>query len=108
MVAARRRGLTFDEFWQEAVRPQCSIVMVTTPDPPRGAVRWPTDRTDRLNWQAAINSSKAGWHRAYERRRPSEPEAALDILRPGLAALEEVAEARAEAELDDGPHAVAA
>lgn len=99
MVAARRRGLTFEEFWEEAVRPQRSLVMVTTPNPPRGAVRWPTDRNDRLGWQDAIRASKAGWHRAFERAAPTQPEAALALLAPALEALDKVAESRAAAEL---------
>lgn len=103
MVEARRRGLTFEEFWQEAIRQGCALVMVTTPDPPRGAVRWPTDRNDRVNWQAAIIASKAGWHRAYDRQRPTESEAALAFLAPGLAALDEVAEERAADEMDGEP-----
>lgn len=103
MVEARRRGLTFEEWWEEAMRPGCAIVMVTTPNPPRGAVRWPTDRNDRVNWQASLKSSKAGWRRAYERRRPTSAEAALALLAPGLEALEAVADERALEEIDDVP-----
>lgn len=107
MVAARRRGLTFSEFWEEAIRPGCAIVMVTAVSPPRGAVRWPTDRNDRINWHAAIIASKAGWHRAYERRRPTIEEAALQFLAPGLEALDALAEALDTGEPADRP-AVAA
>lgn len=99
MVEARRRGLTFEEWWEEAIRPQRALVMVTTANPPRGAVRWPTDRNDRLSWQDAIRSSKAGWHRAYERKAPTVAEAALMLLAPALEALDEAAERIAAEEL---------
>lgn len=99
MVAARRRGLSFEEFWMEAVRPRKPIVMVTHPDPPEGAVRWPTDRNQRVDWQVGISGSKEGWQRAYERRVPTRSEAALGLLAPGLEALDAVAEERAEDEL---------
>lgn len=99
MVAARRRGLSFEAFWEEAVRPGLPLVMVTHPDPPAGAVQWPTDRNDRVTWQAAINGSKAGWQRSFERRPPTPQEAALLLLAPALGALDVVADERARDEL---------
>lgn len=99
LLAARRRGLSFDEAWNEAVRPGKTVVMTNTPNPPAGAVRWPSDRNDRVTWQAATLDAKDGWRRAYDREPPSKQEAALALLAPGLDALGEVAEDRAGDEL---------
>lgn len=99
MVEARRRGLTFGEWWEQAVRPGKAVVMTNSSSPPVGAVRWPSDRNDRITWQHAILGSKDGWRRAYNREPPLEREAALDILRPGLEALDEVAREREHDEL---------
>jgi hypothetical protein len=77
MVAARRRGLSFEEWWAEAVRPGRPVVMVTDLDPPAHCVRWPTDRMDQRAWQEAILSAKDGWRRAYNREPPTAAERAL-------------------------------
>lgn len=63
---ALRRGLSFDEFWIEAVRPGKALVKMTHPNPPPGAVRWPTDYHDRQTWRAAILETEDGWRRIYE------------------------------------------
>jgi hypothetical protein len=104
MLLARRRGLSFEAWWAEAVRPGLPIVMVNHPSPPPGCVRWPTDRNDRVTWMFAINGSKDGWRRAFNREAPSGPEAALALLAPALGVLSELGEVR---ELDElrGPHA---
>lgn len=99
MVQARRRGLSFDEWWEEAVRPHKPLVMTNTVDPPEGAVRWPSDRNPRVDWQVAIHGSREGWRRSFERRPPTVQEAALTLLAPGLDALERVAAERAADEL---------
>jgi hypothetical protein len=91
MVAARRRGLSFEDFWCEAMRPRASTVMVTTPNPPAGAVRWPTDRNDRVSWQAALSSAKDGWRRAYERVERKPGEEALAYLADEIGALADAA-----------------
>lgn len=105
MVLARRRGLTFDQWWAEAMRPGQPLVMVTHPSPPAGAVRWPTDRNDRVTWQSALNGAKDGWRRAFEQRDPSPAERAVRDLGDAIDALvvdaEELAEIAAEAELLD-------
>lgn len=80
MVEARRRGLSFDEFWGEAMQTGAPTVMVTTPSPPAGAVQWPTDRADRVNWQAALLGAKDGWRRSFERVEPTPGERALTVL----------------------------
>lgn len=101
MVIARRRGLSFEQWWEEAVRPHKPLIMVTHPSPPPGAVRWPTDRNDRVTWQAAIRSAKAGWRRVYERKQPTRQEEALRYLGEDLGVLEEVADERAAVELHE-------
>lgn len=101
-VAARGRGLSFEEFWTEAVREQASLVMTNHPDPPVGAVRWPTDRNDRKAWQGAIYGSRDGWRRAYEGLPAPAEEGALGILADGFAAMDEVACEREADELDRG------
>lgn len=108
MLKARRRGLSFEQWWEEAVRPQKSLIMVTHPNPPEGAVRWPTDRNDRETWKAAIRGSKAGWRRAYERCHPTRQEEALRYLGEDLGVLEEVMAERTAVELDDAPADLAA
>lgn len=99
MVEARRQGMDFEAWWAAAVRPGKALVMVTHPQPPDGAVQWPTDRNDRVTWQHAIVDSKEGWRRAFEQEQPTPQEAALAFLAPGLEALGEVAEERAHDEL---------
>lgn len=90
-AAARRRGLSFDEFWREAVRQHLPLVMTNHPSPPEGAVRWPTDRNDRRAWQHAIYGSRDGWQRAYERQVAPEHESALRVLADGIGMLDQVA-----------------
>lgn len=99
MLAARRAGREFEEWWEEAVRPERSLVLTSSPCPPAGAVRWPSDHYDRVTWRGAILASKAGWRRAFYRERATVQEAALRFLAPGLRALDDVAEERALAEL---------
>lgn len=110
MVEARRRGLSFEQWWQEAVRPGEALVMVNHPNPPAGAVRWPTDRRDRDAWQIATAEAKEGWRRAYERAPQARPESALAFLADAIGALQEVADRRAADELgeQDGEHLAAA
>lgn len=97
-IEARAAGLDFDQWWEQAIRPGRTIVMVTTKNPPAGAVLWPTDRNDRVTWMGAIEDSKEGWRRAYVKAPPTIHEAALRLLAPGLAALDEVAEELYEAD----------
>lgn len=77
-------GLAFDEAWVRAVRPQKAVVMTTMKDAPAGAVRWPTDRNDRVAWQSAIHQTREVWRIEYEGLpRPARVEAVtvlLDIL----------------------------
>lgn len=82
MVEARRSGVTFEEFWIRAVRPEKwqTLVMVTDPDPPEGCVLWPTDPKDRKDWRAAILQTQDGWRRSFERTPASRPERAVAEL----------------------------
>lgn len=100
MIAARRRGLSFEEWWSEAVRPRKPLVMVTHPNPPAGAVRWPTDRNDRVTWQAATNEAREGWRRAYERETPTRAEEAIAFLGDAIGALAATAEELADLEVE--------
>ncbi len=85
-IQARREGLSFETFWERAVRPGMSPVITTeTKDPPPNAVIWPRDSTDRNNSMAAIRSTEETWRRAYERRPPTPSEGSLGILRHLLA-----------------------
>lgn len=87
MVLARRRGLDFEAWWEEAVRPGRPLVMTNSQHPPVGAVRWPSDRNPRVEWLAAIVGTKEAWRRAFERETPTPQEAALSLLSPALDAL---------------------
>jgi hypothetical protein len=80
MVMGRRRGLGFEEWWEEAVRPRKRVVMTNDPDPPPHAVRWPSDRNDRVEWRDAILDAKEGWRRAYEQVERSPFDEALLVL----------------------------
>lgn len=99
MIAARRRGLSFDDFWMEAIRPGKSLVMVTHAAPPEGCVRWPTDRNDRITWMSAINGVVDGWRRAYERRAPTRAELALMVIADEIGVIAAIAEEVAVVEL---------
>lgn len=98
-VVARARGLSFEEFWAQAVREHASLVMTNHPAPPVGAVRWPTDRNDRKAWQGAIYSAREGWMRAYEGLPALPEEGALGLLADGFAAMDEVAREREDGEV---------
>ncbi len=84
MVAARRRGVSFEEWWEEAMRPGASLVMQTHPNPPAGAVRWPTDRADRVAWQQALTATREAWRGSFMRRPATSAERALGVLAPQI------------------------
>lgn len=105
---ARRLDVPFDEFWTQAVREGRSLVMTNHPNPPKGAVLWPTDRNDRKAWQFGIHTAKEGWRRAYEGIEALSCERAMSILGDAIGALDNVASQRAEGELVDAIGAQAA
>jgi hypothetical protein len=71
MVEARREGLTFQEFWERAVRPDRSPVVWRTPvaDRPVGCVVWSNDTAIRAADREVYRDARVrdGWRRAYER-----------------------------------------
>jgi len=80
-IEARQRGLSFEQFWTEAVRPGIEpVVQTNTPNPPAGAVLWPTDGNQRIEWREVIEEGKEMWLRAYERRAPTKREGALPMV----------------------------
>lgn len=79
MVDARRRGLDFEAWWQEAVEPG-KEVLTSMDNPPAGAVRWPSDYHERGDWKAAVDETKGAWQRSFERGAPSRGDLALAIL----------------------------
>lgn len=91
-LAARARSerLAFQEFWTRALRPGSQLVLTTTPSPPTGAVRFPTDAKERRSWQAALVATQDGWRWAYEGAAPTGPEAALVLLGPWLSEFEDL------------------
>lgn len=88
-AAGRRAGLTFDEWWEEAVRPGLPPVITTNRREirPERCVVWPSDSQDCKSWRVATEDVRDGWRRSYEQIRPERREAALRILAPALAAL---------------------
>lgn len=88
--AARNRGMTFDAFWEEAVRPGKTIYTWGKPSAPRreipgGVVIWPQDSDVRQDLRAATLGARAGWKRAYEGLAPTRAEKALAAIGPELA-----------------------
>jgi hypothetical protein len=81
-IQARREAVSFEAFWERAVRPGMSPIITTeTKDPPSNAVIWPRDSTDRNNSMAAIRSSEETWRRAYEGAPQTSAERAFGVLR---------------------------
>jgi hypothetical protein len=113
MAQARRRGLSFEEAWEEAMRPGRGVVMTNTPNPPAGAVRWPTDWNDRSEWMAALlgteepdeNGVREAWERAYKREAPARGENALAFLADALDAWRDLADELADIEGVEDPDA---
>jgi hypothetical protein len=82
----------FDDFWDLAMRPGKTIVMTTTPNPPAGAIRWPTDRNDRVTWQGALEEIREGFQRAYEGTPANVHEQGLAFLAPVLKVVRDAAD----------------
>lgn len=76
--------MTFEAFWQRALRPGEALLTTETVrdmNPmPIGAIVWPKDSADRANAQAAIRGTQEGWRRAYEGVPPNNGEVALTLL----------------------------
>src|SRR5438105_1010895 len=92
---AQVRGLSFDEFWEEAVRPGRPAVTTWHLGQPAIIERWdvhldfvivwPHDTADRKLYQSATAAMREGWRRAYEGTTQTRGELALASL---FAALE--------------------
>jgi hypothetical protein len=68
--AARAEGLSFEDFWQRAVRPD--LPALTPRRLGKGnyaaldkAIVWPSDTAERADAQAAMMRSEGTWRRAY-------------------------------------------
>lgn len=81
-AAAKRRGLSFEEFWAGAVRPGRPPITWRVPEGkrPDGAVVWANDTQTRKDDQAAVNQTRDGWERAYLRAPQLKREEALPRL----------------------------
>jgi hypothetical protein len=77
LAEAKLEGLSFEQAWDRAIRPGRRTILTNTKDAPAGAVRWPTDSTDRGGWQAAIFEVKDGFRRAYQDRPATRRELAV-------------------------------
>lgn len=79
---AKAEGLSFEEWWERAVRP--GQPPVTTRKLAEGvpvtAVVWPSDTADRATEQAATEAMREGWRRAYEHLPPTVGERAMLAL----------------------------
>lgn len=100
---ARRRGVSFEAFWREAIRPERPQIMVTNASPPAGCVRWPTDPRERKAWRTAIIGTKESWRRAYELVEPRVEERALAELSVEFSLLDRLAVERQRREMDALP-----
>jgi hypothetical protein len=84
--AARAEGLSFDEFWQRAVRP--GQPALTPRRLGRGkydglehqAVVWPSDTAERTDAQEAMLRCEDVWRRAYDREPQTPGDRALASL----------------------------
>lgn len=86
LAAARRRGLSFEEAWDEAVRPARPV---SSPTRPPTAVGFPADFPERAAWKDALAATRSAWERAFNREPPSAVDVAMEMLRPLLAELAE-------------------
>ncbi|MCW3063324.1 MAG: hypothetical protein JWN32_496 [Solirubrobacterales bacterium] len=82
LAEARRQGYTFDEAWHLVVAGGGRSVLTNDRRPPALALRWPTDRTQRLDTQRAIldNACREAFRRSYDREPMTEGDRAVVIL----------------------------
>lgn len=83
---ARGKGLSFDDWWAESVKPGGKLISSTCPawKHTPGCVIWPSDSQDSIIWREATAAAKDGWRRAYELMEPTRGEKALTVLGPLL------------------------
>jgi len=82
---ARSEGLSFEEFWQRAVRPGKPALTPRRLGKGRykdlvGAIIWPSDTAERTDAQEAMLRCKAVWRRAYNREAPTQGDQAVAQL----------------------------
>lgn len=82
---ARAEGLTFDEFWQRAVRPGEPALTPRRLGKGRyadlvGAIIWPSDTAERTDAQESTDRTKDTWRRAYNREPASPGDHAVALL----------------------------
>ncbi len=85
LAEARRRGYSFDEAWRLTVEGGGRTVLTNDPRPPELAVRWQSDRDDRVISIAAIVSCRRTFERAYRREPATASDRAVLILHEMLA-----------------------
>lgn len=80
-------GFTFDEWWEEAMRPRKRPHTPSMPgERPYGAILWPSDNIERTQWRRAIEFAEEAWRRFYE---GLEPEPGTEAVGTLLRALRE-------------------
>ena len=83
---ARREGLSFEDFWERAVRPDLPVIMTTTLSRqiPPGCVVWPSDSQASKEWRTVTADVRDAWESAYEALPATGAERALRRLAPLL------------------------
>lgn len=87
LLQAKACGLQFEEAWELAMRPGMSIVMTTSSHAPGTAIRWPTDKSDRVAWQTSLSETMEGWRSSYEGWTPTAAEEAVAHLSASLSVM---------------------
>jgi hypothetical protein len=82
---ARGEGLSFDEFWERAVRPRQPALTPRRLGKGRykdlvGAVIWPSDTAERHDAQEAMYRCRDVWQRAYNLEPPTAGDQAIAML----------------------------
>jgi hypothetical protein len=84
---ARAHGVSFDDWWMGAIRPDIQPVITTTTPRLRhtpGCVVWPSDSQDCRQWRNVTMESREAWERAYLLVPALPRETALILLGPVL------------------------
>lgn len=83
---ARARGLDFETWWLEAIRPGRTPIISTTPveKRPEGCVVWSSDSAESRSWRDAIRDTKDAWGRSYDGMDPTAADRAVVSLAHAL------------------------
>lgn len=89
---ARARGMDFDAWWLEAIRPGRTPIITTTPKGrrPAGCVVWSSDSAESRSWRDAVSATKDAWRRAYTLMEPMPADRAVVALAAALASPDRV------------------